>query len=241
VATDAIGMGLNLDVHHVAFADSTKFDGHQTRPLTPAEFGQIAGRAGRHMVNGTFGVTGGCEEFDEELVVQLETLDFQPVKQLQWRNPALDFSSLSGLVHSLDAVPEHPALTRVPIATDQQTLEFLSRNEAGRLATDRASVELLWQCCQIPDYRDISPAHHGEIITRIFVDLARRGRVSTDWIAEQVRFCDNTSGDIDTLSNRMRQVRTWTFVANRKNWLEDPTHWREKTRDIEDRLSDALH
>src|SRR5690606_17004481 len=141
----------------------------------------------------------------------------------------------------LEAPPSHPALTRVPVATDQHALEFLARNEAGRLATDREAVELLWQCCQIPDYRDISPSHHGEIITRVFADLMRHGRVDTDWIAEQVRFCDNTSGDIDTLSNRMRQVRTWTFVANRKNWLADPKYWREKTRDIEDRLSDALH
>ncbi len=241
VATDAIGMGLNLDVHHVAFADNTKFDGHQTRPLTPAEFGQIAGRAGRHMHNGTFGVTGACDEFDEDLVRQLETHDFEPVKVLQWRNAQLDFSSVEALLRSLDQTPEHPSLTRVPVATDQHALEFLARNEAGQLATGRASIELLWQCCQIPDYRDISPAQHGEIITRVFSDLARHGRVDADWIAEQVRFCDNVTGDIDTLSNRMRQIRTWTFVANRKNWLEDPTHWREKTRDIEDRLSDALH
>lgn len=241
VATDAIGMGLNLDVKHVAFADDRKFDGHQTRPLTPAEFGQIAGRAGRHMHNGTFGVTGNANEFDEELVVQLESHDFEPVKVLQWRNAELDFGSINDLSASLDRVPERKQLTRVPIATDQQTLEFLSRNEAAGYATNQKAVELLWQCCGIPDYRDISPAQHGEIITRIYVDLRKRGRVDADWIAEQVRFCDNVSGDIDTLSNRIRQIRTWTFVANRRNWLEDPTHWREKTRDIEDRLSDALH
>jgi ATP-dependent RNA helicase SUPV3L1/SUV3 len=241
VATDAIGMGLNLDVRHVAFADDTKFDGHQTRPLTPAEMGQIAGRAGRHMHNGTFGVTGQCDEFDEELVQRLETHDFEPVKVLQWRSADLDFSSIEALLSSLDRTPEHPSLTRVPVATDQHALEFLARNEAGRLATNPASIELLWSCCQIPDYRDISPAQHGEIITRVFTDLARDGHVDADWIAEQVRFCDNVTGDIDTLSNRMRQIRTWTFVANRKNWLADPTHWREKTRDIEDRLSDALH
>src|SRR5690606_34288110 len=148
---------------HVAFADNTKFDGHQTRPLTPAELGQIAGRAGRHMHDGTFGVTGNCDDFEEELVVQLETHDFEPVKVLQWRNAALDFSSLTALLKSLENVPSSPILTRVPAATDQHALEFLSRNEAGRIATDRASIELLWQCCQIPDYRDISPAHHGEI------------------------------------------------------------------------------
>jgi len=241
VATDAIGMGLNLDVHHVAFADDHKFDGHQNRPLTPAEFGQIAGRAGRHMHNGTFGVTGNAAPFETDLVVALESHDFEPVRQVQWRNTELDFASLESLRHSLDVTPQHKALTRVPIATDQQALEFTSRNEAGDLAIGRGAVELLWQCCALPDYRDISPAQHGEIITRIYTDLRRHGAVATDWIAEQVRFCDNAVGDIDTLSNRIRQIRTWTYVANRKNWLEDPAHWREKTRDIEDRLSDALH
>ncbi|MFC3703943.1 helicase-related protein [Devosia honganensis] len=241
VATDAIGMGLNLDIHHVAFADDTKFDGRQSRPLTPAELGQIAGRAGRHRRNGTFGVTGGTEGFDEELVVALETHDFEPVKVVQWRNSVLDFSSLIALRDSLEASPQDRTLTRVPIATDQQALEFLARNEAGALARGHEAVKLLWECCQIPDYQGISPAAHGEIVTRIYSDLRRIGAVNADWIAEQVRFCDNAEGDIDTLSNRIRQIRTWTFVANRKNWLEDPVHWREKTRDIEDRLSDALH
>ncbi len=241
VATDAIGMGLNLDIHHVAFADDSKFDGHTSRPLTPAELGQIAGRAGRHARNGTFGVTGGTEGFDEEMVVALETHDFEPVKVLQWRNNRLDFSSIAALQHSLDAVPEHRSLTRVPIAKDQHALEFVSRNEAGQLARGLDGARLLWECCQIPDYQGISPANHGEIVTRIYSDLVKKRHVSEDWIAEQVRFCDNASGDIDTLSNRIRQIRTWTFVANRKNWLADPSHWREKTRDIEDRLSDALH
>ena len=241
VATDAIGMGLNLDVHHVAFADDHKFDGHQTRPLTPAEFGQIAGRAGRHMHNGTFGVTGNAAEFEEELVKQLETHDFEPVRVIQWRNHELDFRSIADLRASLEKVSGIKALTRVPIATDQHALEFVARNEAGALATSEEAVRLLWEVCGTPDYRDISPAQHGEIITRIYTDLRRHRYVNADWIAEQVRFCDNVTGDIDTLSNRIKQIRTWTFVANRKNWLEDPTHWREKTRDIEDRLSDALH
>jgi ATP-dependent RNA helicase SUPV3L1/SUV3 len=241
VATDAIGMGLNLDVHHVAFADDHKFDGHQSRPLTPAEFGQIAGRAGRHMHNGTFGVTGNAGEFEEELIKQLETHDFEPVRVIQWRNHELDFRSIADLRNSLDRVSGIKALTRVPIATDQHALEFTARNEAGALATSEEAVRLLWEVCATPDYRDISPAQHGEIITRIYTDLRRHRYVDADWIAEQVRFCDNVTGDIDTLSNRIKQIRTWTFVANRKNWLEDPTHWREKTRDIEDRLSDALH
>ena len=242
VATDAIGMGLNLDVHHVAFADDHKFDGHQTRPLTPAEFGQIAGRAGRHMHNGTFGVTGNADPFEDELVVALESHDFEPVAAgaVAQRRSRFRLARQRCATASTSR-REHKALTRVPIATDQQALEFLARNEAGELAIGRANVELLWQCCALPDYRDISPAQHGEIITRIYTDLRRHGAIATDWIAEQVRFCDNAAGDIDTLSNRIRQIRTWTYVANRKNWLEDPAHWREKTRDIEDRLSDALH
>src|SRR5689334_19904186 len=162
VATDAIGMGLNLDVHHVAFADDRKFDGHQTRPLTTAEFGQIAGRAGRHMHNGTFGVTGNADPFEEDLVVALESHDFEPVRQVQWRNTDLDYASIESLRQSLEVVPDDKALTRVPVATDQQALEFLSRNEAGELEIGRANVELLWQCCALPDYRDISPAQHGE-------------------------------------------------------------------------------
>ena len=241
VATDAIGMGLNLDIHHVAFADDSKFDGRTSRPLTPAELGQIAGRAGRHARNGTFGVTAGTEGFDEEMVVALETHDFEPIKVLQWRNNRLDYSSIPALLNSLEATSDTRTLTRVPIAKDQRALEFVSRNEAGKLARGLDGARLLWECCQIPDYQGISPANHGEIVTRIYSDLVKRGKVDADWIAEQVRFCDNASGDIDTLSNRIKQIRTWTFVANRKNWLADPSHWREKTRDIEDRLSDALH
>lgn len=241
VATDAIGMGLNLDVRHVAFSADTKFDGRQTRPLTPSEIGQIAGRAGRHKTNGSFGVTGRADAFDEDLVVQLETHDFDPIKMLQWRNVRLDFASLEKLRTSLEQTPDKPNLTRSPIATDQAALEFLARNEAGKLCTNEEAVRLLWDCCQIPDYRGISPAMHGDLITKTYSDLMHFGHIDSDWIAEQVQFCDNISGDIDTLSNRIKQIRTWTFVANRKNWLKEPALWREKTRDIEDRLSDALH
>lgn len=241
VATDAIGMGLNLDVNHVAFASDSKYDGRQFRPLTPAEIGQIAGRAGRHMRDGTFGVTGGCDLFDDDIIARLEAHDFEAVKVLQWRNRVLDFSSLATLHQSLEAVPSHPALTRVPIATDQRALEFLIRREDEHPVKGRTGVELAWECCQIPDYRDISPAAHGEIVTRVFSDLSRDGKIDADWIAEQVRFCENTEGDIDTLSNRIRQIRTWTFISNRRHWLEDPDYWREKTRQIEDALSDALH
>jgi len=241
VATDAIGMGLNLDVQHVAFAAEAKFDGRQTRPLTPAEYGQIAGRAGRHMRDGTFGVTGLAAPLDDELAARIQAHDFDPVRQVQWRNAELDFTSIAALRATLDATPAHKALTRAPTAIDQLTLESLARGDAAALADTPERLRLLWQCCQLPDYRNISPAQHAYIVNRIFTDLARTGALDADWIAEQVRFCDNASGDIDTLSNRIRQIRTWTFVANRRNWLKEPGHWREKTRDIEDRLSDALH
>lgn len=241
VATDAIGMGLNLDIGHVAFAGDTKFDGHQTRPLTPAEFGQIAGRAGRHKTDGTFGVTGQAAPFDLELVESLEAHDFKPLRQAQWRNRDLDFAAPHRLIASLDETPDHPALTRAPTATDQLTFETLIKSEAGAGVAGEEATRLLWDCAQIPDYRNISPAQHAHLVKTIFTQLAERGKLDTDWIADQVRFCDNGSGDIDTLSNRIRQIRTWTFVANRSNWLEDPANWRDETRNIEDRLSDALH
>ncbi|HUV33155.1 MAG TPA: helicase-related protein, partial [Devosiaceae bacterium] len=241
VATDAIGMGLNLNIDHVSFAADRKFDGHQWRHLTPAEFGQIAGRAGRHTRNGSFGVTAGTAEFEPEVIERLESHDFEPVRNLQWRNPHLDFSSLEALNASLEVTPAQPVLTRVPVVTDQLALNNLMRREVAALAAGEAAVRLAWECCQIPDYREISPALHADTVATIFSDLMRTGALSDDWIAEQVRFCDNIAGEIDTLSNRIRQIRTWTFVANRKDWLKDPAHWRETTRDIEDRLSDALH
>ena len=219
VATDAIGMGLNLDVKHVAFADDTKFDGHQTRLLTPAEFGQIAGRAGRHMHNGTFGVTGNAEEFDEELVQRLESHDLScegaAVAQPRAR---IFLDRCAG--REPRRRPGAPQPDPGAGGDGPARAEFLARNEAGRLATTPEAVRLLWDCCSIPDYRDISLAQHGEIVTRVFTDLMRHGSVGADWIAEQVSFCDNSSGDIDTLSNRIRQIRTWTFVANRRNFEE---------------------
>ncbi|MGJ8528942.1 helicase-related protein [Maritalea sp.] len=241
VATDAIGMGLNLDIKHVAFAADMKFDGKQMRPLTPAEFSQIAGRAGRHKRDGTFGVTGGAEGFSPELVEQLESHQFDAVKMLQWRNTALDFSSFRALQRSLDKRSTHNKLTNVPVAKDQLGLEFLMRHPDIGPKSGKVLTQLAWECASIPDYRNISPAQHGEIIATIFANLAQSDTINEDWIAEQVRFCDNANGEIDTLSNRIKQIRTWTFVANRKNWLKDPTYWREKTKEIENSLSDALH
>jgi ATP-dependent RNA helicase SUPV3L1/SUV3 len=242
VATDAIGMGLNLDVHHVAFADDNKFDGHQTRPLTPAELGQIAGRAGRATRDGSFGTTGRCDPFETELVQALESHVFEPVRMLQWRNSDLDFSSLGALQASLATVPTEQGLTRAPIGEDILVLEHAARDEEVRgMARKPAAIERLWDACQVPDYRKIAPATHAELVVTLYGFLTREGNIPTDWFARQVAQADRTDGDIDTLSNRIAHVRTWTFVANRPDWLADPEHWQATTRAVEDKLSDALH
>ncbi|HWV42561.1 helicase-related protein, partial [Pseudorhodoplanes sp.] len=242
VATDAIGMGLNLDVDHVAFASDRKFDGYQFRKLTPAELAQIAGRAGRATRDGTFGTTGRCEPFDEELVQRLESHSFDPLSVLQWRNAALDFSSVGALQASLSEVPTEPGLTRAPLAEDILVLDHAARDEDIRgMATDRVAVERLWEVCQVPDYRKIAPANHAELVTTLYGFLMRAGKIPDDWFARQVAQADHTEGDIDSLSTRIAHVRTWTFVANRPDWLADPDHWQGVTRVVEDKLSDALH
>jgi ATP-dependent RNA helicase SUPV3L1/SUV3 len=242
VATDAIGMGLNLDVDHVAFASDRKFDGYQFRRLTPAEFAQIAGRAGRATRDGTFGTTGRCPAFEPELVHALESHTFESIKVLQWRNTDLDFSSLGALSASLAVVPTEQGLTRAPIAEDILVLEHAVRDDGVRDAvTTRATVERLWEICQIPDYRRISPAAHAELVVTLFGFLIREGKISTDWFARQVAQADRTDGDLDTLSTRIAHIRTWTFAANRPDWLADPDHWQGVTRAVEDKLSDALH
>ncbi|WP_040878702.1 helicase-related protein [Kaistia granuli] len=242
VATDAIGMGLNLDVDHVAFAQERKFDGFQYRRLTAAELGQIAGRAGRHTRDGTFGVTGQVDPFEDELIEALESHQFAPVRTLQWRNRALDFRTIDSLRASLERTPDQEGLSKAPPAEDVTVLEIVSRDPGIRaLANRRERIELLWDICQTPDYRRIAPANHAEIVGDIFTFVARDGAVPDDWFQRQVAFADRTDGDIDTLANRIAHIRTWTFAANRPNWLKDPRHWQERTRAIEDRLSDALH
>lgn len=242
VATDAIGMGLNLDVDHVAFAQDRKFDGFQYRNLNAGELAQIAGRAGRHLRDGTFGVTGQTQPFDPELVERIESHAFDPVRVLQWRSKSLDFSSLTSLKRSLEVTPGLQGLTRALPAVDQQALEHLTRYpDILELATTRERVEKLWEICALPDYRRITSLQHSDLVASIYKDIVRHGAVNDVFVAEQVRRADRTDGEIDTLSARIAQIRTWTYVSNRPGWLADPAHWQEKTREIEDRLSDALH
>jgi ATP-dependent RNA helicase SUPV3L1/SUV3 len=242
VATDAVGMGLNLDVDHVAFASDRKYDGYQFRRLNPSEFAQIAGRAGRATRDGTFGTTGRCAPFEPELVNALQNHTFESVKVLQWRNSKLDFSSLGALQVSLALTPTHDALTRAPIAEDMRVLDHAARDaDVREMAHGAAAVERLWDACQVPDYRKIAPAAHAELVTTLFGFLMRKSRIPDAWFAAQVEQADRIDGDIDTLSGRIAQIRTWTFVANRPDWLADPVHWQGIAREVENKLSDALH
>ena len=243
VATDAIGMGLNLDVDHVAFAGTRKFDGHVHRALTPAELAQIGGRAGRHMNDGTFGVTGGVEPFSADVIERLETHTFDTVKSLQWRSRDLDFGSLDRLHDSLRQTPHEHRLTRARMADDTTALEMVSKDpEVAALAIAPAAVGRLWEVCQVPDYRKISAQNHAELVATLYKFLLTgEERIPVDWFANQVAFADRTDGDIDTLANRIAHIRTWTFVSNRVDWLADHEHWQERTKAIEDSLSDALH
>ena len=242
VATDAIGMGLNLDVDHIAFAGDRKFDGWHYRRLHPAEFGQIAGRAGRHLKDGTFGTTGRCAPFEPELVEALEEHRFEPLRLLQWRNSELDFSSLPALSASLDRTPGEEGLARAPLAVDQLVLDVAARDEeVARVARNRGDIARLWDACGIPDYRKVAPAAHADTVLSIYRFLMRAGRIPDDWFARHVAVLDRMDGDLDALSARIAQIRTWTFVANRPDWLRDPEHWQGVTRRVEDTLSDALH
>jgi len=242
VATDAIGMGLNLDVDHVAFAGLRKFDGYQHRPLNPAELGQIAGRAGRHVRDGTFGVTARVAAFDDELVERIEGHVFSPVKCLQWRTADFDFSSVAALKDSLQQPALVEGLVRALPATDARALELLSHDEEIMALTEgQMAVRLLWDVCALPDYRKIAPVQHADIIAQLYRDLRQYGHVNEEYLSQQVALADNVQGDIDTLLHRIAHIRSWTYVANRAGWLKNPQFWQEKTRYVEDKLSDALH
>ncbi|WP_172330974.1 helicase-related protein [Mangrovicoccus sp. HB161399] len=242
VATDAIGMGLNLDIRHVAFSSTHKFDGRRMRPLQPNELAQIAGRAGRHTEDGTFGVTGEARPLHEDLAQAIVDNRFAPVTKLQWRNSRLNFANLGGLIASLEEHTHDEWLTRARDADDVLALKSLASSvEVRNRANNAKSIRLLWDVCRIPDFRGISETEHAALLERIYEFLHDQGRISQDWMAAQVRRIDRTEGDIDALSKRLSYIRTWTYVAQRQGWLDDESHWREVTRSVEDRLSDALH
>ena len=242
IATDAIGMGLNLDLEHVAFSACRKFDGRTTRMLTSAEIAQIAGRAGRHLTDGSFGTTGGIEPFQPALVQAVEDHRFPPVRAAYWRNADLSFESLPALADSLAAPPSFPGLKRTHDADDHRTLLVLARDPAvAETLTGADRIALLWEVCQIPDFRKTMAEDHVGLVRRIYLSLVGSGRLPPDWVARSIERLAPTEGDIDTLTARISHVRTWTYVSHRADWVDDARGWQERTRSLEDALSDALH
>ena len=243
VATDAIGMGINMDVDHIAFASTSKFDGFGHRDLRPTEIAQIAGRAGRYLNDGTFGTTGDAGHMDQELISQVENHHFDPLRSIKWRNSALDFGNVSRLISSLEIEPPMRGLGRTRENCDLTALRLLAADgEIARMASAPAAVKRLWQVCQVPDFRKLGPELHARMLAELYRHyMSDAGVLPEDYLARHVDRLDRADGDIDTLSARIAHIRTWTFVANRSGWLSDSSYWRERTRAIEDRLSDALH
>jgi ATP-dependent RNA helicase SUPV3L1/SUV3 len=242
VATDAIGMGLNMDVDHVAFASLRKFDGRAPRDLTAAELAQIAGRAGRHMNDGTFGATADLLGIDPALTVSIEAHAFPQLKALMWRNSDLRFVSVASLLGDLAKPPPGPGLMRARQADDHGALEALAADtEIMELAQGPSRVRLLWEVCQIPDFRKVGAEIHARLLRQIFLRITEDGLLSDVWLDGHVKKLERSDGDIDTLSARIAHIRTWTYVSHRSDWVGDSKHWQERTRAIEDVLSDALH
>ena len=244
VATDAIGMGLNMDVTHVAFAGLEKFDGHRDRRLTISEMAQIAGRAGRHQKDGSFGVLGlGGEAgpaFSEEEIEAVEEHRFRPLDHLYWRNPDLDFSDVGALIASLEERSGDPLLRPAPQAIDLAVLKQIAEDPA--IAARRSLVaRRLWAVCGLPDFRKVGPMHHARMVRRLFSYIGEGGHIPHEWFAAEVTRLDNVAGDIEALADRLAGVRSWAYIAHRADWLADPAKWAERTREVESRLSDALH
>jgi len=243
VATDAIGMGLNLDLDHVAFAGTRKFDGQVVRDLSAAELAQIAGRAGRHMSDGTFGVTADARPLTPELVERIEGHRFEPPRLLHYRNAMLDYSTLQALLRSLQAPPPDPGLVRSRDADDERALRALAATTSiAGMTRSPAAVRLLWEVCRIPDFRKTMAEAHTRLLAQIYRHLMSAGEhLPTDWVAGQVARLDRTEGDVDTLATRIAHVRTWSYISHRGEWLSDARAWQERVHALEDRLSDALH
>jgi len=243
VATDAIGMGLNMEVDHVAFAGLRKFDGRRTRWLHAHEIGQIAGRAGRHLRDGTFGVTGESLELDPDLVEQVIEHRFDPVEAAEWRNARLDFDTLPDLLRSLVVTPGRAGLTLTQPALDETLLRRLIKDEeVARIGRSRGAIMRLWEACQLPDFQKTTLDEHGRLSKEIFQALTgKRGRLTENWVAPRFAELDRDDGQIDQLSARLSGVRTLSYIANRPDWLDQAQGWRDRTKALEERLSDVLH
>src|SRR5215212_5825914 len=244
VATDAIGMGLNMDVTHVAFAGLEKFDGRRDRRLTIAEMAQIAGRAGRHQKDGTFGTLGlGSDEgagLTEEEISEIEEHRFRPLDSVYWRNAELDFTDVRALIASLEMRPDDPLLRPAPEAIDLAVLKLIAEDPA--IAAKRGTqARRLWAVCGLPDFRKVGVMHHARMVRRLFSYIGEGGHIPHEWFAAEVARLENMSGDIEALADRLAGIRSWAYIAHRADWLKEPTKWADRTREVEGRLSDALH
>jgi len=243
VATDAIGMGINMNIDNVSFSNIRKFDGKKTRKLTLSEISQIAGRAGRHINDGTFGVTGDCKQFSSNEIEKLEKHELNKIDVLYWRNSKINFDSLNELIVSLEKNTNNELLKKINDCEDEKVLKFLIKNNSnltGNLSKD--FVKILWECCQIPDFSKKEYGNHIEIVKKVFEFLtSKSGKVTNDYMKKQLEYLDRYDGNIDTLANRISNVRTWSYVANKKKWTNNSDYWIERAKYIEDKLSDKLH
>ena len=242
VATDAIGMGLNLPINNVYFAAMKKFDGRRIRPLSTLEVAQIAGRAGRYTTDGFFGEIGGLKQMEESLINEVENSSFPMLKKIKWRNTELEFNNVSSLISSLDLMSSHNYLERSQDGSDISILKYIMAESPESISElDKDDVKLLWEACQIPDFRKISNQDHAGLVMKIFEFVRAKGFIPSDWVQMEINRLDNVQGDIDILSKRVSFIRTWSFVANISKWLSDGEYFVGITRAIEDKLSDALH
>ena len=241
VATDAIGMGINMDLNHVYFSNINKFDGKKVRRLNISEIGQIAGRAGRYLNDGTFGITGNCKEIDAEEIDALEKHNFPEIKNIFWRNSKLNFNSKLSLIKSLEEKPNEDWLKRISECEDEKVLKYFLKNETN-ISENSEDLKILWECCQIPDFVKKAYGNHILIINKIFHFLIKESKkVPNQYMKEQLSLLDKLEGNVDSLSNRIANVRTWSYVSNKSNWVENQDYWIERTKSLEDKLSDRLH
>jgi ATP-dependent RNA helicase SUPV3L1/SUV3 len=243
VATDAIGMGINMNLDHVFFSNLKKFDGKKLRKLNLSEIGQIAGRAGRYLNDGNFGITGDCKEITSEDVELLENHKFEEIRNLFWRNSNLNFNNPLSLIKSLEEKPYTEWLRKIHECEDEKALKYFLRDKSLiNLEFNKKSLSLLWECCQIPDFVKKTYGNHYEVIGNVFSFLnSKKGQISDEFMRLQLIKLDKLEGNVDSLSNRIANVRTWSYVSNKNNWIENQDYWIEKTKHLEDRLSDRLH
>jgi len=242
VATDAIGMGINMDINNISFSSLKKFDGKKIRRLNLSEMSQIAGRAGRHINDGSFGITGQCENISADEIEKLEKHELNNINIIYWRNSSLNFENLENLVHSLEKKPNNEFLRKVNECEDEKVLKFLMKNNNDIIVNKKDYIKTLWECCQIPDFSKKAYGNHISVVKKVFEFLkSKNGRVSNEYMKTQLKYLDKYDGNIDTLTNRISNVRTWSYVANKRGWVDNPDYWIETTKYIEDKLSDKLH